>query len=57
MHQHNEELHEEMSSMKEKLFEKNCRIQFLEKQSLKDKAEMDAKDKLFEKEVSKVEAL
>ena len=31
MHQQNEELYEEMSSVKQKLFEKNCRIQFLEK--------------------------
>ena len=38
-----------MSSVKQKLFEKNCRIQFLEKQSLRDKAELDAKDKLFSK--------
>ena len=55
MHQQNEELYEEMSSVKQKLFEKNCRIQFLEKQSLKDKAELDAKDKLIEKEANKVE--
>ena len=46
-----------MSSVKQKLFEKNCRIQFLEKQSLKDKAELDAKDKLIEKEALKVEEL
>ena len=31
MHQQNEELYEEMSSVKQKLFEKNCRIQYLEK--------------------------
>ena len=55
--QQNDELFEEMSSVKQKLFEKNCRIQFLEKQSLKDKAELDAKDKLIEKEASKVEEL
>ena len=57
MHQQNEELFEEMSSVKQKLFEKNCRIQFLEKQSLKDKAELDAKDKLIEKEADKVEQM
>ena len=57
MHQQNEELYEEMSSVKQKLFEKNCRIQFLEKQSLKDKAELDAKDKLIEKEADKVEQM
>ena len=57
MHQQNDELFEELSSVKQKLFEKNCRIQFLQKQSLKDKAELDAKDKLIEKEVSKVEQL
>ena len=57
MHQQNEELYEEMSSVKQKLFEKNCRIQFLEKQSLKDKAELDAKDKLIEKEAGKVEQM
>ena len=57
MHQQNEELYEEMSSVKQKLFEKNCRIQFLEKQSLKDKAELDAKDKLIEKEANKVEQM
>ena len=39
------------------MFEKNCRIQFLEKQSLKDKAELDAKDKLIEKEVARADAL
>lgn len=55
--QQNEELYEEMSSVKTKLYEKNCRIQFLEKQGLKDKAELDAKDKLIEKEVSRVEQL
>ena len=43
--------------MKQKLFEKNCRIQFLEKQSLKDKAELDAKDRLIDNEVSKSELL
>ena len=57
MHQQNEELYEEMSSVKQKLFEKNCRIQFLEKQSLKDKAELDAKYKLIEKEADKVEQM
>lgn len=46
-----------MSSVKQQIFEKNCRIQFLEKQSLKDKAELDAKDKLIEKEVARSEAL
>ena len=46
-----------MSSVKQKLFEKNCRIQFLEKQSLKDKAELDAKDKLIEKEALRAEEL
>ena len=46
-----------MSSVKQKLFEKNCRIQFLEKQALRDKAELDAKDKLIEKEANKVEEL
>lgn len=46
-----------MSSVKQKLFEKNCRIQFLEKQSLKDKAELDAKDRLIEKEHDRVEQL
>ena len=39
------------------MFEKNCRIQFLEKQGLKDKAELDAKDKLIEKEVARADAL
>jgi len=53
----NEELYEEVSSMKQKLFEKNCRIQFLEKQSLKDKAELDAKDRLIDTEVSNSELL
>ena len=43
--------------MKQKLFEKNCRIQFLEKQSLKDKAELDAKDRLIDTEVSKSELI
>jgi len=57
VHQQNEEILEEMSSLKQKLFEKNCRIQFLEKQSLKDKAETDAKDRLLEKEVARVEDL
>ena len=57
MHQQNEELYEEMSSVKEKLFEKNCRVQFLEKQSLRDKAELDAKDKLIEKEVARADEL
>jgi len=46
-----------MSSVKQKLFEKNCRIQFLEKQSLRDKAELDSKDNLIEKEANKVEEL
>lgn len=55
--QQNEELFEEISGVKQKLFEKNCRIQFLEKQSLRDKAELDAKDKLIEREASKVEEL
>ena len=57
MHQQNEELYEEMSSVKQQIFEKNCRIQFLEKQSLKDKAELDAKDKLIEKEVARAEQI
>ena len=39
------------------MFEKNCRIQFLEKQGLRDKAELDAKDKLIEKEVARADAL
>ena len=43
--------------MKQKLFEKNCRIEFLEKQSLRDKAELDAKDRLIDKEVSKSELI
>ena len=43
--------------MKQKLFEKNFRIQFLEKQNLKDKAELDAKDRLIDTEVSKSELL
>ena len=46
-----------MSSVKEKLFEKNCRVQFLEKQSLRDKAELDAKDRLIEKEVARADDL
>ena len=57
MHERNDELYEEMSSVKQKLFEKNCRVQFLEKQSLRDKADLDAKDKLIEKEAAKVEEL
>ena len=43
--------------MKQKLFEKNYRIQYLEKQSLKDKAELDAKDRLIDTEVAKSEML
>ena len=49
----NNELFEEISTMKQKLFEKNCRIQFLEKQSLRDKAELDAKDRLIDSEVTR----
>ena len=51
----NDELYDELSTMKQKLFEKNCRIQFLEKQSLKDKAELDAKDRLIDSEVARQE--
>ena len=43
--------------MKQKIFEKNCRIQFLEKQRLRDKAELDAKDKFIEQEARKYEDL
>ena len=57
MHERNDEIFEEMSSVKQKLFEKNCRVQFLEKQSLRDKADLDAKDKLIEKEAAKLEEL
>ena len=49
----NDSLYDELSTMKQKLFEKNCRIQFLEKQSLKDKAELDAKDRLIDSEVAR----
>ena len=41
--------------MKQKLFEKNCRVEHLEKKSLRDKADLDAKDKLIEKEHMRVE--
>jgi len=39
------------------LFEKNCRIKFLEKQAIKDKAEIDAKDKMIDAEVKNSDEL
>ena len=43
--------------IKKRLFERNKKVEVLEKQGLKDKAELEAKDKLIEKECCKVENL